>query len=463
MAKNIKPTQIKTKKHQARQQREARQTRIIMIITIVVGALILGLIGYGLIDQMIVRPRKPVAKVGDTIIRVEEFESQVKYTRVQMLNQTYQYYSFYQQFGEFGQSFLQTAQTLANQLAQPVSLGREVLDQMIDDILIREAAAELGISVSEAEIDEAVREAFGFFPDGTPTPAQTATLLATPTLSETQLALVTPTFTPTVTSLPADPTEDPLSLQEQDPENEVADEDTSLQPGSEDESISVDAEPETTPTPALSPTITLTPTPYTTQVFGENIKEFNNLYGTYDFDIQNLRKIFEVELLREKLVEEIAGDLEPFNEEVWARHILVETEDEAQQVYSELEDGADFHELAATYSIDESNANEGGNLGWFDKNMMVTEFSEAAFNLDIGEISEPVETSFGFHIIQALGKRESQLLPDEYLQEKQSLFTAWLSEQRNARQDIVIYDDWEEYVPNTPEIPQQLLFELLQQ
>ncbi|MEA3326059.1 MAG: peptidylprolyl isomerase [Chloroflexota bacterium] len=461
MAKQNQKIKIKTKKHLAREQREAKQTRTIIIITSVIGAVILGLVGYGIIDQMVIRPRIPVAEVGDTVIRLNEFESQVQYTRLQLLNQIYQYYTYSQQFGEYGSSFLQTAQSIAAQLSQPVSIGNDVLDEMINGILIKEAAEEQGIRVSEEEIDEAIRVAFGFFPDGTPTPTTTATIVSTPTLSETQLALITLTSTPTATELP---TETPEVTPSPASKKEEIDETEEEQTGSEDdESIVTEIEHlDVTPTPDISPTPSLTPTLYTTKIFGENIKEFNASYSIYDFDIKNLRDIFEVNLLQDKLIEVISAELEPIKAEVWARHILVETEEEALEVLSKLDEGGDFHELAATYSTDESNSEDGGNLGWFDQNTMVKEFSDAAFNLEEGEISDPVETTFGFHIIQVLGKRESQIPSAEFEGEKQDAFNTWLSEQRDARDDIVIHDEWEEYVPTTPEIPQQLLGALYQ-
>ena len=446
---------VKSKKHLARQQREAKQTRLIIIITIIIGVIVIGLLGYGAVDQFIVRPRQPVAQVGDTVITVSEFESQVQYTRIQMLNQTYQYYNFYQQFGQFGESFLQTAQTIASQLAQPVSLGRDILDDMIDNIIIREEAAQRGITASEEEVDEAIQQAFGFFPDGTPTPTVTATIESTPTYSATQLALVTLTPSPTATSLPTETPEVNATPQEDDDAEEAEQ--------TREDTASTDQEIESTPTPDVTPTITLTPTPYTTQVFGEELEEFNELYSPYDFDLADLREIFRTEILREKLQAEITEDLVPVEEEVWARHILVETEEEALEILDLLEEGADFHELAAERSIDDSNSAQGGNLGWFDDDTMVPEFSEAAFELEVGEISEPVETNFGFHIIQSLGKRESQIPPQEFTQEKESAFTAWLGEKRNARTDIIIYDEWEDFVPTDPQIPQQLLAELFQQ
>jgi foldase protein PrsA len=224
----------------------------------------------------------------------------------------------------------------------------------------------------------------------------------------------------------------------------------------------VDAE-QSTPTPEVSPTITLTPTPFTTEVFGQNLEDFNDLYKPYGFTVEDLRAIFEVQILAEKLQEEVTADLIPFKDEVWARHILVDTEEDAQEVLAALDSGESFHDLAAEYSVDDSNSQEGGNLGWFDTEMMVPEFTEAAFSLEKGEISDPIKTDFGYHIIQVISKRESQIPASQFQANKQEAFANWLSEQRNSREDIIIYDEWEQHVPTTPEIPQQFLFQLYQQ
>jgi peptidyl-prolyl cis-trans isomerase C len=76
----------------------------------------------------------------------------------------------------------------------------------------------------------------------------------------------------------------------------------------------------------------------------------------------------------------------------------LETEEEAQAVIDELAEGADFAELAAERSVGPSGPN-GGQLGWFTAGMMVPEFEEAVFALEPGEVSEPVETQFGWHVI----------------------------------------------------------------
>jgi peptidyl-prolyl cis-trans isomerase D len=451
-----------TKKHMAREHREAKQTRILVTVSIVVGVIILGLVAYGVIDQTIIRPRTAVATVGEATITVREFESYVQYSRAQTLNQSFQYYTFHQQFGEFGGNFLQTAQSLATQLTQPTTFGREVLDEMIDNLIIREEAAKRGITVSQAEIDEALQTAFGFFPDGTPTPTVTATIQSTPTYSETQLAIITLTSTPTATVEALDePADLDTPLTEGD-DDANADEEEFIEEEIIEEEVAIEQEVAFTPTPEVAPTITLTPTPYTTALFAQNIKDFNTNYAPFNFDIDQLREIFEIQLLREKLIDEVTQDLPRTKDEVWARHILVETNEEALEVLSLLEEGEDFDSLAASFSMDESNREQGGNLGWFDENMMVSEFSEAAFSLAEGEISEPIQTTFGFHIIQVIGRRESQILPAEFAQRQQTAFVEWLAEQRNSRDDIEINPNWERYVPITPEVPPQYLTELFQ-
>ncbi len=94
-------------------------------------------------------------------------------------------------------------------------------------------------------------------------------------------------------------------------------------------------------------------------------------------------------------------------EEVEARHILVESEELVKELAAMLAGGDDFVALAAVYSMDQSNKNSGGYLGFFGRGMMVEEFEEAAFALEVGEISKPVQTNFGFHLIELLDRKEA--------------------------------------------------------
>jgi len=109
---------------------------------------------------------------------------------------------------------------------------------------------------------------------------------------------------------------------------------------------------------------------------------------------ESMKKVYE------EASKQISGE-----EEVHARHILVETEDEAKAVKAELDKGGDFAELAKKKSKDPG-ASDGGDLGFFTKDQMVPEFSQVAFSLEPGKISDPVKSQFGWHIIKVEEKRK---------------------------------------------------------
>ena len=118
-----------------------------------------------------------------------------------------------------------------------------------------------------------------------------------------------------------------------------------------------------------------------------------------------------------KVYDEAVGQMKS-EPEVRARHILVETEDDAKAVVAELKKGTDFAELAKTKSKDPGSA-EGGDLGYFTKDQMVPEFSEVAFKLEKGQLSDPVKSQFGWHVIKVEDKRTRQ--PPEFDKVKDQL------------------------------------------
>ncbi len=107
-------------------------------------------------------------------------------------------------------------------------------------------------------------------------------------------------------------------------------------------------------------------------------------------------------------------------EEIHARHILVKTEAEANAVYQQLSKakGANFDKLAKEKSDDKGSGAKGGDLGWFTADRMVPEFSKAAFALKKGEISKPVKSDFGWHVIQVLDRRKAAAPPFEQVKEQ---------------------------------------------
>ena len=94
--------------------------------------------------------------------------------------------------------------------------------------------------------------------------------------------------------------------------------------------------------------------------------------------------------------------------QVRARHILVKTKPEADAIEAQLRSGADFATLAKKDSTDPGSKAQGGELGWFGPTQMVKPFSDVAFSMPVGQISQPVQTPFGWHIIQVEGKRPAQ-------------------------------------------------------
>jgi peptidyl-prolyl cis-trans isomerase C len=119
-------------------------------------------------------------------------------------------------------------------------------------------------------------------------------------------------------------------------------------------------------------------------------------------------------------------------EEVRARHILVETEDEAKAVVDALKGGADFAALAKEKSKDPGSAQNGGELDFMGKNELVPEFAEVAFKMYPGQTSNPVKTQFGWHVIKLEEKRARQAPPFEMLKERIEQFVM-----RKAQTELV--------------------------
>ncbi|MCU0485299.1 MAG: peptidylprolyl isomerase [Anaerolineales bacterium] len=415
---------IVNRKHLARQQRERIQTRNITLAAIAVIVLVIGVIGYGILNEQVLIPNRAIATVNGEKISLSEFQMQARYTRYNIVSQYIQYYQFAQMFGNdeaYADYFNQYLIQIASQL-DTATVGQAVLDGLIEDRLIRAEAKKRGITVSPEEVELALGELFSYFPNGTPTSAPTYAAQPTSTLSATQLALVPPTQTPT------------------------------LEPTAVITQTAVPTEVVNLPSPTPSEP-TATATPYTEEAYK---KEFTDTIGGLEESIQvtekDLRRIYESILLRSRLSEAITADTPNSTEQVWARHILVSSEVTATLVLEKLEAGEDFATLATAYSIDTGSSVNGGDLGWFGTGQMVEEFETAAFGLEIGEISAPIKSQFGWHIIQVLGHENKTLSESEYNDLLDQKFQTWLDEQR-AASEVVIDENWILEVPAEPTIP----------
>lgn len=141
----------------------------------------------------------------------------------------------------------------------------------------------------------------------------------------------------------------------------------------------------------------------------------------------------EPTVLKGKIAAALGGTVGSAGEQVRARHILVDTEEQAKAVEDRLSKGEDFATIAREVSKDTSNKDQGGELGWFPRGQMVAEFEQAAFSLKAGETSQPVKTSFGYHVIQVEERDANRPFSPDYIQQQQQkAFDDWLAGVKSA-------------------------------
>jgi parvulin-like peptidyl-prolyl isomerase len=201
-----------------------------------------------------------------------------------------------------------------------------------------------------------------------------------------------------------------------------------------------------TPAASASPVAEATPATATPVVDTEQaVAEASSSFSMFQSEVFDKAHISESEyyslvakpqLARELVTSAVGSEVPQTAEQVEASHILVPTEDLARELYDRATNGADFAQLARNNSIDQQTAPTGGDLGWFTYGQMVEPFSEAAFSLEPGSISEPVQTQFGWHIIKVEDKQENRPLTEaQYQQAKDEAVQAKLDEVR-ASTDI---------------------------
>jgi peptidyl-prolyl cis-trans isomerase C len=133
-----------------------------------------------------------------------------------------------------------------------------------------------------------------------------------------------------------------------------------------------------------------------------------------------------------KLYDETVKSLTP-EDEIRARHILVENEDEAKKAHARVKGGEDFAKVAAELSKDPGSKSEGGDLGFFTKERMVEPFAETAFKMESGQVSEPIKTQFGWHVIKVEEKRTKPVPAFDEMKEQVATYLG-----RKAQQDLIM-------------------------
>ena len=187
--------------------------------------------------------------------------------------------------------------------------------------------------------------------------------------------------------------------------------------------------------------------------YGQDGKTFEEVLQGYGYkDADDFKSELRLAIQREKAIESYIKDnfsekeLQDYYDnnyegEISARHILISVTDEvteedakskAYDLISQLDNGADFATLALENSDDPGSKEDGGNLGYFGKGQMVTEFEEAAFALNVNEYTkEPVKTSYGYHIILKTGEKEKKSLKDVKDEILETLYKEKINEDKN--------------------------------
>jgi len=401
MTKKVKraPGEQLTRKQRSRVEKEGRIRRLLIGGVTVVAILVVGVLGYGVVAEMIIEPREPVAIVGENSITTAEFQDRVKFRRLQLRNQLLYLYQQQQAFaaqdsGSDSQSFQQYIQgqisTLESQLApeNAQAIGEQVLDQMIQEELVRQEAERRNIEVAPSEVQDEIHAGFGYDPDATPEPAASPPLTSTESLTTSQ------------------------------------------------------------PTPAPTPT----------QMTEAGFRELYNRYmreGLRPIGIseEQYRSWIEASLLTEKLQEDMRDELPEEAEQVELRFLSVGSEERAGELAQRLEEGEDFDDLADEIEADEEDPGYTNELGWLPRDLLESrlgeEVADIAFNLEVGDHSQPIaagDQAQSYYVLVVTGHEVRELEETVKDQLAQEAFQSWL----DAQQSLVERRSIENRVPTQP-------------
>jgi len=374
------------KEYRSRHERDRLWQRRVMIVTVALVVISLLVLLVAVLFEQVIQPGQPITKVNGEEISTKDFQDRVRYIRWLTAEQVR---DFYYLTGGDMDTIQQYAGEQINNLRRPQIIGSQVLDEMEEELIIKQAAEEMGIEVDEAAVDEQVyrymAQTLGLrLPsDETPTPTTEPTITPTPLVSPTPSSTPRPTQTPT----PAPDADD--------------------------------ATPQPTIPPTVPPTATATLEPAVIMATVESAADdfYKDARSVVDIDRSVVRDLFYYDALRGAIQEELAKAVPEEELQVNARHILfsfnsdlppgqapppteeqrAEARARAEAAMQALEDGEPFADLAKAVS-DDTSASNGGELGWASPDKYVAAFKDAVLNLEIGEISL-VESEFGFHVV----------------------------------------------------------------
>jgi len=415
----------------------------------VMGAIAIAALVGGAAYQYWILPRQDLATVNGQAIERRDYwkvrELQLR-QNIAQLSQQFSFTSEDQQ-PQIEQQIVAAQEEL--DAVQDAPIAADTLGGMVDDAIILQNADDMGVSISEDEIDTYVREQFAPVPLTAPSPTSptdpTAAAWATGT-TEAENALATTQASETAAAQTATvEVASPEASPSGTPDDEDSDADaspteaasptatgtSSASPAADGtaspEASPVDGTPEASETPTPNAEQSLATSETTYDLYNDNFLEPSDLDRS-DYE----RLIVRPTLARQKITEQLEAEVAARAEQVRAAHILVATEDAAREALERVNAGEDFGDVAREVSTDTATAGTGGDLGWFPRGVMVEPFTEAAFVLQADEVSDLVQTDFGWHIIKVLEREDDRPLTLSTLQSlKSRTFDQWLNERRD--------------------------------
>jgi hypothetical protein len=393
-ASKVKLPKEMTRKHLARAEREARQQRLLLIGIAVVVVVAIALVGYGFLDERVLKQQQPVAQVNGKIITTADFQKRVRYTRAHITAQVNQLQAQREQFSSdpslsyFTQQIDQQLTSLQSQLSDPVSLGGQVINSMVDEELIRQEAAKRGITVPPEEVQTSLEHNFDFYrvpPTATPEPTASPTPVASPTPLPTPTVSITPTATP---------------------------------------------EPTFTPEP--------TATPVTELAYNTMLNNYLTQLAPTGMTKADLTSLVESGLLRSKLTESFGKTMPSSTDQVEFHYINFETEAGAQAAEAQLKSGLSFDDLYQRVQAGQVVSATGNILPWTPTDELTqtlgSEFGEVVLSLGISQTSQIVTgtTGIGYFIFRQDGRASLPLTDSQIQSRQQTAFQDWLTSQRNS-------------------------------
>jgi parvulin-like peptidyl-prolyl isomerase len=411
----------------SRSAREAEVNRAVLLASGVLALVIILILGVAILNDGVIKPAQAVASVGGVNISSADYAKRVTYQRWRDSNLIAQYYNL----GQYGQQLLANPQgeigKLYSDLTSTTLYGKRVLDQMVDEVVVEQYAKENGITVDQAAIDKRAGELFNYIPD-----PKTATPTVTPSITPTPL--VSPTASPSPTTIPTS---------------------TPLPAGTPTATLTPLPSATFTPFPTGIPTATPGPTQQKEDYDKSQKSYFENAQKLTGLSVSDLQTLFREEVrrgeLEKKVQEAVGGKLEPVQEQNKARHILVSTEEEAKDIIAAINAGESFAELAKALSKDTGSGANGGELGWAYKGKYVKEFEDFVWSAKPNELSAPIKSEFGYHIIQLEARETRPVTEADQTQAQRSRYQAWLKKTKEDKK-VTISNFWPERTPADPKL-----------